>query len=123
MWLYRVYILYFTAEPIFPYKMSFTKIRSNIAIWKYIAIYSNTIRNTALTRIVSPLFYVIAVFLNRIELLTCLRKHMSPMLLFPCRGIARLTLMVGYIFYNTTYLLLYLMACWFIRAFIYGWVF
>ena len=35
-------------------------------------------------------------------------------------GIARLTLMVGHTFYNTTYLLLYLMACWFIRAFIYG---
>ena len=36
------------------------------------------------------------------------------------RGIARLTLMVGHTFYNTTYLLLYLMACWFIREFIYG---
>ena len=36
------------------------------------------------------------------------------------RGVARLTLMVGHTFYNTTYLLLYLMACWFIRAFIYG---
>ena len=38
----------------------------------------------------------------------------------PDRGVARLTLMVGHTFYNTTYLLLYLMACWFIRAFIYG---
>ena len=35
------------------------------------------------------------------------------------RGVARPTLMVGHTFYNTTYLLLYLMACWFIRAFIY----
>ena len=39
---------------------------------------------------------------------------------FRIRGVARLTLMVGQTFYNTTYLLLYLMACWFIRAFIYG---
>ena len=36
------------------------------------------------------------------------------------RGVAGLTLMVGHTFYNTTYLLLYLMACWFICAFIYG---
>ena len=35
------------------------------------------------------------------------------------RGVARLTLMVAHTFYNTTYLLQYLMACWFIRAFIY----
>ena len=33
----------------------FTKIQSNIAIWQYIAICSNTICNMALTRIVSPL--------------------------------------------------------------------
>ena len=35
------------------------------------------------------------------------------------RGVARLTLMVGHTFYNTTYLLLYLIACWFLPAFIY----
>ena len=34
------------------------KIQSNIAIWQYIAIHSNAIRNTALTRIVSPLIRV-----------------------------------------------------------------
>ena len=36
-------------------KCLFTKIQSNIAIWQYIAIHSNTIRNMALTYIVSPL--------------------------------------------------------------------
>ena len=36
-------------------KCLFTKIQSNIAIWQYIAICSNTIRNMALTHIVSPL--------------------------------------------------------------------
>ena len=38
-------------------KRLFTKIQSNIAIWQYIAIHSNTVRNMALTRIVSPLVY------------------------------------------------------------------
>ena len=54
-------------KPIFPYEMSFTKIQSNIAIWQYIAIHSNTIRNMALTRIVS-------------SLLTILNKHLSIVL-------------------------------------------
>ena len=38
-------------------KCLFTKIQSNIAIWQYIAIHSNTIIlcNMAFTRIVSPL--------------------------------------------------------------------
>ena len=36
-------------------KYLFTKIQSNIAIWQYIAIHSNAIRNMALTHIVSPL--------------------------------------------------------------------
>ena len=36
-------------------KCLFTKIQSNIAIWQYIAIHSNAIRNTALIHIVSPL--------------------------------------------------------------------
>ena len=36
-------------------KCLFTKIQSNITIWQYIAIHSNTIHNTALTRIVLPL--------------------------------------------------------------------
>ena len=47
-------------------------------------------------------------------------KNSNEMCGSNCRGVARLTLMVGHTFYNTTYLLLYLMACWFIRAFIYG---
>ena len=37
------------------------------------------------------------------------------------RGVARLTLMVGHTFITQrTYCYYYLMACWFIRAFIYG---
>ena len=35
--------------------MTFTKIQSNITIWQYIVIHSNTICSTALTCIVSPL--------------------------------------------------------------------
>ena len=50
--LYRVYIL---KNPYSHIDCPFTKIQSNIAIWQYIAIRSNTIRNMALTRIVSPL--------------------------------------------------------------------
>ena len=36
-------------------KCFFTKIQSNIAIWQYIAIHPNAIRNMVLTHIVSPL--------------------------------------------------------------------
>ena len=56
--------IFFTllSKPIFPYEMSFSKILSNIAIWQYIAIHSNTICNTALTCIVSPLV-ITAVFM------------------------------------------------------------
>ena len=36
------------------------------------------------------------------------------------RGVARLTLMVGHTFCNTTLPIAISMACWFIRAFIYG---
>ena len=42
-------------KPILSYEMSFTKIQSNILIWQYIAMHSNIICNTELTRIVSPL--------------------------------------------------------------------
>ena len=42
-------------KPTFPYKMSFSNIQSIIAIWQYIVIHSDIIRNTALTHIVSPL--------------------------------------------------------------------
>ena len=42
-------------KPIFPYEISFYQIQSNIAIWQYIAIHSNAIRNMALTGIVSTL--------------------------------------------------------------------
>ena len=38
-------------------KCLFTKIQSHIATWQYIAIHSNTIHNTALTHIVSPLVF------------------------------------------------------------------
>ena len=38
-------------------KCLFIKIQSNIAIWQYIAIHSNTIRNTTLIHIVSPLIH------------------------------------------------------------------
>ena len=52
-----VYILYVTAKTHIPIWNVFIKMQSNIAIWQYIAIHSNTIFNTALTRIVSPLIY------------------------------------------------------------------
>ena len=50
-----VYSVLYCQNPYSHVKCLFTKIQSNIAIWQYIAIHSNTIRNTALTRIVSPL--------------------------------------------------------------------
>ena len=47
-------------------------------------------------------------------------QYVALYFLYVCvRGVATLTLMVGHKFYNTMYLLLYLMACLFIRAFIY----
>ena len=46
--------IFFTLLPN-TYSCLFTKIQSNVAIWQYIAMHSNTIHNTALTRIVSPL--------------------------------------------------------------------
>ena len=49
-----VYSLLYCQNPYFHIECLFTKIQSNIAIWQYIAIHSNTIRNTALTHIVSP---------------------------------------------------------------------
>ena len=48
-------------KPMFLYKRSFSKIQSNIAIWQYIAIHSNTICNIAFTCIVSPLLFLITV--------------------------------------------------------------
>ena len=50
-----VYSFLYCQKPYSHMKYLFTKIQSNIAIWQYIAICSNTIRNMALTRIVSPL--------------------------------------------------------------------
>ena len=50
-----IYSFLYCQNPYFHAKCHFTKIQSNIAIWQYIAIYSNTICNMALTRIVSPL--------------------------------------------------------------------
>ena len=51
------YSFLYCQNPYSHMKCLFTKIQSNIAIWQYIAIYSNTIRNMALTRIVSPLLH------------------------------------------------------------------
>ena len=50
-----VYSLLYCQNPYSHIKCLLTKIQSNIAIWQYIAIHSNTIRNMALTHIVSPL--------------------------------------------------------------------
>ena len=50
-----IYSLLYCQIPYSHVKCLFTKIQSNIAIWQYIAIHSNTICNTALTHIVSPL--------------------------------------------------------------------
>ena len=50
-----VYSFLYCQNPYSHMKHLFTKIRSNIAIWQYIAIHSNAIRNMALTHIVSPL--------------------------------------------------------------------
>ena len=50
-----VYSLLYYQNPYAHMKCLFTKIQSNIAIWQYIAIHSNTICSTALTCIVSPL--------------------------------------------------------------------
>ena len=50
-----VYSFLYCQNPYSHMKCLFTKIQSNIAIWQYIAIHSNAIRNTALIRIVSPL--------------------------------------------------------------------
>ena len=52
-----VYSFLYCQNPYSNMKCHFTKIQSNIAIWQYIAIHSNTIRNPALTHIVSPLPY------------------------------------------------------------------
>ena len=52
-----VYSFLYCQNPYSHVKCLFTKIQSNIAIWQYIAIHSNTIRNTALTHIVSPLIH------------------------------------------------------------------
>ena len=49
------YSSFYCQNPYSHMKCLFTKIQSNIAIWQYIAICSNTIRNMALNRIVSPL--------------------------------------------------------------------
>ena len=50
-----VYSLLDCQNPYSHIKCLFTKIQSNIAIWQYIAIHSNTIRNTPLIRIISSL--------------------------------------------------------------------
>ena len=51
------YCFLYCQNPYSHRKCLFTKIQSNIVIWQYIAIHSNTIRNMALTHIVSPLIY------------------------------------------------------------------
>ena len=45
-----VYSFLYCQNPYSHMKCLFTKIQSNIAIWQYIAIYSNAIRSMALTR-------------------------------------------------------------------------
>ena len=52
-----VYSFLYCQNPYFHMKCLFTKIQSNIAIWQYIAIHSNAIRNMASTHIVSPLMH------------------------------------------------------------------
>ena len=51
----QVVYSFYCQNPYSHMKCLFTKIQSNIAIWQCIAIHLNTIRNMALTRIVSPL--------------------------------------------------------------------
>ena len=50
-----VYSSLYCQNPYSHIKCLFTRIQSNITIWQYIAICSNTICNMALNRIVSPL--------------------------------------------------------------------
>lgn len=54
------YSLLYCQNPYSHMKWPFTKIQSNIETWQCIVIHSNTIRNTALTCIVSPLEYSIS---------------------------------------------------------------
>ena len=53
-----VYSFLYCRNPYSHMKCLFTKVQSNIAIWQYIAIHSNTVRNIALTCIVLPLVTV-----------------------------------------------------------------
>ena len=69
-------------------KCLYTKIQSNIAIWQYIAIHSNAIRNMALTHIVSPLewrklFFHIGDWILHVQLEFC-----SALFLLLCLGFA-----------------------------------
>ena len=55
-------------------KFLFKEIQSRIAIWQYIAVYFNTISNTALTCIVSPLICTVAAHVPKVatEHYTCI---------------------------------------------------
>ena len=69
-------------KPIFPYEMSFYQNPINIAIWQYIAIHSNAIRNTALTRIVSPLLRMYLKILALFRALYCWILFLLPFRFF-----------------------------------------